>query len=462
MASDILIIDDEADIRELIAGILEDEGYETRLAGDSDSALSIIEERRPQLLVLDIWLQGSRLDGLELLEVIKQDHPDLPVVIISGHGNIETAVAAIKQGAYEYIEKPFKVDRLCLVVARALEASRLKREVVDLRARAGSDVDIIGRSSEIKSLRQSLKKVAPTNSRVLITGPSGSGKETASRMLHALSIRAEGPFIILNAATMSPDRMEVELFGTENADGVKIGAFEEAHGGTLFIDQVADMPLETQGKILRVLVDQQFQRVGGNKKVSVDVRIISSSSRDLEHEIAQGRFREDLYHRLNVVPIRVPTLTERREDIPDLIEYFMDRFSNASGLPVRVIGEDALAALQAHEWPGNVRQLRNNVERLMILASDDVSKPITAKMLSSEVGETSSVLVQGSSGQMLMALPLREAREVFEREYLISQISRFGGNISRTATFIGMERSALHRKLKLLNVNLGQRTREQV
>ena len=461
MASDILIIDDEADIRELIAGILEDEGYETRLAGDSDSALSTIEERRPQLLVLDIWLQGSRLDGLELLEVIKQDHPDLPVVIISGHGNIETAVAAIKQGAYEYIEKPFKVDRLCLVVARALEASRLKREVVDLRARAGSDVDIIGRSSEIKSLRQSLKKVAPTNSRVLITGPSGSGKETASRMLHALSSRAAGPFIILNAATMSPDRMEVELFGTENEEGVKIGAFEEAHGGTLFIDQVADMPLETQGKILRVLVDQQFQRVGGNKKVSVDVRIISSSSRDLEHEIAQGRFREDLYHRLNVVPIKVPTLTERREDIPELIEYFMDRFSHVSGLPVRVIGEDALAALQAHEWPGNVRQLRNNVERLMILASDDISKPITAKMLSSEVGETSSVLVQGTSGQMLMALPLREAREVFEREYLIAQISRFGGNISRTATFIGMERSALHRKLKLLNVDIGQRTREQ-
>lgn len=462
MASDILIIDDEADIRELISGILQDEGYETRLAGDSDSALTTIEERRPQLLVLDIWLQGSRLDGLELLDVIKKDHPDLPIVIISGHGNIETAVAAIKQGAYEYIEKPFKVDRLCLVIARALEASRLKREVIELRARGGTEVDLIGRSSEIKTLRQSLQKVAPTNSRVLITGPSGSGKETASRILHALSNRADGPFIVLNAATMAPERMEVELFGTENDDGIKIGAFEDAHGGTLFIDQVADMPLETQGKILRVLVDQKFQRVGGNTKVSVDVRIVSSSSRDLEYEISQGRFREDLYHRLNVVPIHVPNLTERREDIPDLIDYFMDRFSRISGLPIRIIGEDALAALQAHEWPGNVRQLRNNVERLMILSSDDADKPITAKMLPSEVGETSSVLVQGSSGQMLMALPLREAREVFEREYLIAQISRFGGNISRTASFIGMERSALHRKLKLLNVNLGQRSREQV
>lgn len=462
MASDILIIDDEADIRELISGILQDEGYDTRLAGDSDSALSTIEERRPQLLVLDIWLQGSRLDGLELLDVIMKDHPDLPVVIISGHGNIETAVAAIKQGAYEYIEKPFKVDRLCLVIARALEASRLKREVVELRARAGTEVDLIGRSSEIKALRQSLQKVAPTNSRVLITGPSGSGKETASRILHALSNRADGPFVVLNAATMAPERMEVELFGTENGDGIKIGAFEEAHGGTLFIDQVADMPLETQGKILRVLVDQKFQRVGGNTKVSVDVRIVSSSSRNLEHEISQGRFREDLYHRLNVVPINVPNLTDRREDIPDLIDYFMDKFSRISGLPIRIVGEDALAALQAHEWPGNVRQLRNNVERLMILSSDDADKPITAKMLSSEVGETSSVLVQGSSGQMLMALPLREAREVFEREYLVAQISRFGGNISRTASFIGMERSALHRKLKLLNVNLGQRSREQV
>lgn len=463
MAFDILVIDDETDIRDLISGILEDEGYDTRQAGDSDSALNVIEERRPSLVVLDIWLQGSRLDGLELLNVIKKDHPDLPVIIISGHGNIETAVSAIRQGAYDYIEKPFKADRLILVVARALEASMLKRENVDLRARTGSESDLIGSSTEIKLLRQSLQKVAPTNSRVLISGPSGVGKELAARTLHSLSARASGPFIVLNAATMAPERMEIELFGTEDEEGIQIGAFEEAHGGTLFIDQVADMPLETQSKILRVLVDQQFHRVGGNTKVKVDVRIVSSSSRDLAHEIARQRFREDLFHRLNVVPIRVPTLAERREDIPELIDYFMTRFSRMSGLQMRSIGDDALAALQAHEWPGNVRQLRNNVERLMILASDD-DGPISAQMLPSEVGDSVSVLVQGTGGQLLMALPLREAREVFEREYLVSQIGRFGGNISRTAAFIGMERSALHRKLKLLNVNLNQRSRssEQV
>lgn len=461
MAFDILVVDDEADIRELISGILEDEGYETRLAADSDGALAAIEERRPSLLVLDVWLQGSKLDGLEVLEEVKANHPDLPVVVISGHGNIETAVGAIKQGAYDYIEKPFKADRLCLVVARALEASRLRRENIDLRERAGADIDLIGNSPEMKALRQALKKVGPTNSRVMIVGPSGSGKEVAARMLHKLSNRHDGPFVILNSATMSPERMEVELFGTEDGDTVKVGALEEAHGGTLLIDQVADMPQETQGKILRVLVDQQFQRVGGAAKVRVDVRIVSTSSRDLEHEIEQGRFREDLYHRLNVVPVRVPTLMERREDIPELVEYFITHFSRSSGLPKRVIGEDALAALQAHEWPGNVRQLRNNVERLLILGSDDTASPISASMLPSEIGEGPSVLVQGSSGQLLMALPLREAREVFEREYLIAQISRFGGNISRTAAFIGMERSALHRKLKLLNVSLGPRARER-
>jgi two-component system nitrogen regulation response regulator NtrX len=457
MASDILIIDDEDDIRELISGILEDEGHETRQAGDSDGALAAIEERRPSLLILDIWLQGSRLDGLELLEVVKKHHPDLAVVIISGHGNIETAVSAIKHGAYDYIEKPFKADRLCLVVTRALEASKLRRENQDLKVRTGSDERLIGSSVEMRNLRLSLEKVAPTNSRVLIAGPAGSGKEMAARTLHQMSQRADGPFVVLNAATMAPERMETELFGTEDGDVIKIGAFEEAHAGTLFIDEVADMPLETQGKILRVLVDQNFQRVGGNARVVVNVRIVSSSSRNLEHEIRQKRFREDLYHRLGVVPIRVPTLVERRADVPELVEYFMKSFSRASGLPVRKMGDDAIAALQTHDWPGNVRQLRNNVERLMILANGDAGQPISADMLPYEIGQTSSSMTRGSTGQQLMALPLREAREVFEREYLIAQVGRFGGNISKTALFIGMERSALHRKLKLLNVESGPR-----
>ena len=455
MASDVLIVDDESDIRELIAGILEDEGFETRLAHDSDSALSSIEERRPSLVVLDIWLQGSRLDGLELLDVVMEAHPDLPVVIISGHGNIETAVSAIKQGAYDYIEKPFKADRLILVIMRALEAQKLRREVQDLRERAGTEAQLVGNSGVMKALRQSIDKVAATNSRVLIHGPLGSGKEMVARALHSWSKRADSPFVILNAATMAPERMEAELFGTESDDGapVRVGALEEAHGGTLFIDEVSDMPMETQGKILRVLVDQTFQRVGGSKRVKVDVRIVSSTSRSLEQEIEDGRFREDLYHRLGVVPIQVPTLIDRREDIPELVEHFAEQFTTVSGLPPRTINNDAIAALQAHDWPGNVRQLRNNVERLLILASGDPTSEISAKMLPSEVGDSTPSLVNGSGGQQLMALPLRDAREVFEREYLMAQVSRFGGNISKTAEFVGMERSALHRKLKSLGLN---------
>jgi two-component system nitrogen regulation response regulator NtrX len=455
MASDILIVDDETDIRELISGILEDEGYETRLAYDSDSALAAIEERRPSLIVLDIWLQGSRLDGLELLKVVKDQHPELAVVIISGHGNIETAVSAIKLGAYDYIEKPFKTDRLILVITRALEASRLKREIQELRGRTGAESELVGSSAAMRQLRQSIDKVSATNSRVLIQGPLGSGKEMVARDLHARSKRADGPFVILSAATMAPERVEAELFGTENTEGraQRVGALEEAHSGTLFIDEVSDMPLETQGKILRVLVDQTFQRVGGDTRVKVDVRIVSSTSRNLEEEIGAGRFRHELYHRLGVVPVRVPTLCERREDIPELIEHFVQQFSNVSGLPRRQIGDDAVAALQTHDWPGNVRQLRNNVERLLILASGDPDTEITASMLPTDVGDSTPSLVNGTGGEQLMALALREAREVFEREYLMAQLNRFGGNISRTAEFVGMERSALHRKLKLLGVS---------
>ncbi|MEO1542906.1 MAG: sigma-54 dependent transcriptional regulator [Pseudomonadota bacterium] len=459
MAADILIVDDEADIRDLVAGILEDEGHATRLARDSDEALQSIEERRPQLVILDIWLQGSRLDGLEVLTVIKRAYPELPVVIISGHGNIETAVTAIKRGAYDYIEKPFNADRLILVTLRALEASQLRRENRELRERSTVSADMVGKSVAINQLRGQIERVAPTNSRILIRGASGTGKELAARVLHTKSQRADGPFVVLGAAAMAPDRVEEELFGTEDRAGGarKVGALEEAHGGTLYIDEVADMPLETQGKILRVLVAQEFTRVEGVQKVKVDVRIVSSTSRELERDMAEGRFREDLYHRLNVVPLRVPSLAERRDDIPDLIEYFIAQLSNTSGLSPRTIGEDAVAVLQAHDWPGNVRELRNNIERLMILAGGDAGTLITADMLPEEIGSNVPLPVNGGA-EHLMSLPLREAREIFEREYLLAQINRFGGNISRTAEFVGMERSALHRKLRALGVSSEHRS----
>jgi two-component system nitrogen regulation response regulator NtrX len=444
MSTDILVVDDEADIRDLVAGILGDEGHGTRTAGSSDEALAAIEQRRPHLVFLDIWLQGSRLDGLQVLDLIRAQHPDLPVVMISGHGNIETAVSAIKSGAYDFIEKPFK----------ALESSRLKREVRELRAHSVQAQRIAGRSAAANQLRQTIERAAPTNARILVAGAPGSGKELAARTLHALSGRANGAFVVINAATITPETMEAELFGVEGTGGQtrRTGALEEAHGGTLYIDEIADMPKETQARILRVLVDQNFQRVGGATRVHVDVRIISSSSRDLALEIAEGRLREDLFHRLSVVPIRVPGLSERREDVPELIAFFQEQISSATGLAKRRIGDEAMAVLQSHDWPGNIRQLRNNVERLMILTSADPDAEITAEMLPSEIGALVPSTPNGAGGERLMSLPLRDAREIFEREYLNAQIARFSGNISRTAEFIGMERSALHRKLKLLGI----------
>ena len=449
MSADILIVDDEADIRDLVAGILDDEGHRCRTAANSDEALAAIESRRPQLVFLDIWIQGSRLDGLQILDLVKQQHPDLPVVMISGHGNVETAVSAIKRGAYDFIEKPFKADRLVLVAERALEASRLKREVKELRVKAQQASRIVGSSQTVNQLRQTIERVAATNARIMISGAPGAGKELVARTIHGLSARSGGPFVAI-----TPDTMESELFGVEGADnrGRKVGALEEAHGGTLYLDEVADMPRETQGKILRVLVDQNFQRVGGTMRVHVDVRVVSSTARDLGAEIAAGRFREDLLHRLSVVPIRVPSLAERREDIPELIAHFMDQISASTGLPKRPLAEDAMAVLQSHDWPGNIRQLRNNIERLLILAEGDPASEITAALLPSEVGSLVPSTPNGAGGEKLLSMALREAREIFEREYLVAQINRFGGNISRTAEFIGMERSALHRKLKSLGI----------
>jgi two-component system nitrogen regulation response regulator NtrX len=456
MATDILVVDDEADIRDLVAGILQDEGYSVRTAKNADDAIHAIQARRPHLVLLDIWLEGSRLDGLALLDVIKGEYPDMPVVMISGHGTIETAVAAIRRGAYDFIEKPFNADRLVLVAGRAIETLRLKREVKSLKQLAPHSDKLIGSSPVMNQLRLTIERVAPTNSRVLIVGPSGSGKEIVARMIHAQSARANGPFIVINAAAITPERMEEELFGVEglNGTGRKIGALEEADGGTLFIDEIADMPRETQNKILRVLVEQNFQRVNSSSRIHVDVRIISCTGRNLESEVADGNFREDLYHRLAVVPIRIPPLSERREDIAQLVDHFLDQISATTGLPRRQIGADALAVLESHDWPGNVRQLRNNVERLLILAGGVPEATVTASMLPQEVAALVPSMPNGfGGGEHLMSLPLREAREAFEREYLVAQISRFGGNISRTAEFVGMERSALHRKLKALGVD---------
>jgi len=452
VAHDVLIVDDEADIRTLIAGVLEDEGYVTRVAGDSDAALAELRQRRPSLLVLDIWLQGSTLDGLQLLDVVRKEHPHTPVVMISGHGTIETAVQAIKLGAYDFIEKPFQTDRLLLIVGHAIETARLRRENQELKLRSGAAADLTGVSQALIQVKLAVDRVAPTGSRVFITGPAGAGKEVAARMIHARSRRADGPFVVLNCATLEPERFEAELFGTENGADVRLGTFEQAHGGTLLLDEVADMPAETQGKIVRVLQDQAFRRVGGTARIEVDARVLATSNRDMPTMIEEGTFREDLFYRLNVVPLRVPSLRERREDIPVLIRHFLAQAAENAGLPKREVGEDAMVALQAYDWPGNVRQLRNVADWLLIMASGDPTQPISAESLPPEIGSNTPTVLRWERGGEIMGLPLRDARELFEREYLLAQINRFGGNISRTAAFVGMERSALHRKLKSLGV----------
>ncbi|MCP5365076.1 MAG: sigma-54-dependent Fis family transcriptional regulator [Hyphomicrobiales bacterium] len=465
MAEDILIVDDETDIRALVAGILNDEGYQTREAGDSDTTLKAVGLRRPSLVLLDIWLQGSALDGMAILEVLKREHPSVPVVMMSGHGTIETAVQAIKLGAYDFIEKPFKADRMILIVHRAIEAARLRRENEELKALAGPPTQLIGQSSIISHLRQAIDRVAPTNSRVLITGAAGSGKEVVGRLIHAKSRRADGPFIVVNCASMAPDRMEVELFGVETetngqaAAAKNVGLFEAAHNGTLFLDEIGDMPSATQGKIVRVLQEQVFHRVGGNTRVEVDVRVIASTTKDLSEEIRAGRFREDLYYRLSVVPLRVPALIERREDIVLLTRHFMERAAEMNGQRPRTMSEDAIAVLQTYNWPGNVRELRNTIERILIMAPGGPDEVIRADMLPSELSSDLNLARQGDRNGEFMGLPLKNARELFEREYLLAQVTRFGGNISRTAAFVGMERSALHRKLKSLGIQTEERVR---
>ena len=452
MALEVLVVDDEADIRDLVSGVLEDEGYAVRSAADSGSALDAVEERRPSMVLLDVWLQGSRLDGLQLLQELKRRDSTLPVLMISGHGNLDTAVAAVREGAVDFIEKPFEAERLIYLVNRATETDRLRRENATLRLRAGEEDQLHGSSVAINTVRATLKRVSPTGSRVLISGPPGVGKEIAARMIHLWSPRARAPFIVLSAAMMSPERVEEELFGTESEGTMRPGLLEHAHGGTLFLDEIADMPLTTQGKILRVLTDQSYHRVGGQRPVKVDVRVLSATSRNLQDEIAAGRFREDLFYRLNVVPVRLPPLRERREDIPELVSHFLARFATERRTPPPRISEEAMAALQAHNWPGNVRQLRNIIERTIILAPGDRVSCIEVDLLPPEVLDNQNAMGGASNAMAIMGSPLREARESFEREYLKIQIRRFSGNISRTASFIGMERSALHRKLKALGI----------
>jgi two-component system nitrogen regulation response regulator NtrX len=453
MALDVLIVDDEQDIRELVAGVLEDEGYGARTAANSDAALAAIRERRPSLVLLDVWLQGSKLDGLDLLDEIKRRDPSIPVLVISGHGNLDTAVAAIRRGASDFIEKPFEAERLLLLVARATETERLKRENATLRAQVGQDEELNGQSGAINQVRATLKRVAGTGSRVLITGPAGVGKEVAARLLHIWSTRAQAPFVVVSAARMTPERVEEELFGSEESGDIqRPGLLEQAHGGTLFLDEIADMPLTTQARILRVLTEQSFTRVGGTQMVKVDVRVVSATARNLQDEIEARRFREDLFYRLNVVPVNLPALSERREDIPALVQHFAARYAAERRVATPDISAEALAALQAYDWPGNVRQLRNIVERTLIMAPGDRIGRIDADMLPGEILSDQERLAPGNAAKSIMGTPLREARETFEREYLRVQIRRFSGNISRTATFIGMERSALHRKLKSLGL----------
>jgi two-component system, NtrC family, nitrogen regulation response regulator NtrX len=463
MPSNILIVDDQDDIRMLMQGILNDEGYATREAADSQTAEKLIAEKKPDLAILDIWLENSETDGMELLKKIIKLHPDVPVIMISGHGNIETAVSAIRLGAYDFIEKPFKSDKLLVLASRALEAARLRKENQELRLKASSHVsELNGNSQSIHQIRQIVDRVAPTNSRVLITGEAGSGKDVTARMIHALSRRSDKPYAVLNCAVLSPDRIDLELFGAEGSGhGRMEGILEKANGGTLFLDEVADMPPETQVRIVRVLQDQHFTRIGGTERIPLDIRMIAASNQNLQELINTGRFRQDLYYRLNVVPISMPALRDRLEDIPALADYFMEQCARAANMPPRKFSIDAMALMQSYEWPGNVRQLRNVIEWLLIMSSGEADEPIVADMLPPDLKQKAVDMIRGNDVVELMSKPLREAREIFEREYLLSQVNRFGGNISKTALFIGMERSALHRKLKSLGVQTNDKDKPE-
>lgn len=461
MSLDVLVIDDEADIRDLISDILKDEGCIVRSASNSSQAFKAISERVPSIIILDIWLQGSELDGLGILEIVKKKYALMPVIVISGHGTVETAVSAIKMGAYDYIEKPFAHDKLTVMIKRAYESARLKRENIDLKSKVIDKTELVGTSVAINKLKCEIEKAGPTAGRVMVFGDPGSGKELVARLIHKKSKKCNGPFIIFSPTCMSAERVQQELFGEpekQDINGVftkRQSILEAANNGTLYIDEIADLPMVSQGKLLKFLQDQMFEKVSLGKKIKLDVRFISGTTKNLVSEIQHNRFREDLYYRLNVVPIKVPPLSERREDIPLLGKYFVKQLSKFSGLKEREFSEEAIVGLQAYNWPGNIRQLRNIIEWTLIMnpVRGNEDGIVRADMLPSDVLSNTTVITKPETNIDMMSMPLREAREVFERQYLSAQMSRFNNNISKTSAFVGMERSALHRKLKLLSIH---------
>jgi len=449
MKQEVLIIDDNFDIRSLVSNLLKDKNYDIREAANYDQAVKEIDKKLPDLAIIDVKLDKGDKDGIDLLKKIKGISDYIPVIMISGHANVEMAVESLKLGAYEFITKPFAAEQLLNFVNRALENISLKKENVQLENKLFHSFELIGDSALINKIKKLINKLSSTDSRILISGPTGSGKELVARKIHKQSSRSDKPFIVLNGALLQSDNYEQELFGTENSDGsISYGFLEKAKNGTLLIDEVSEIPLDTQAKILRVLIDQKFKRLNGTKDINVNIRIISSTSKDLKNQVITGNFREDLYHRLNVVPIEIPRLKSRTEDIPILIKYFQKKISEINGIPeIDINSEDDL--LYSYDWPGNVRELRNLVERITILSQNE-NKSNIGRFLHEILSKNSSEQIE--SRQDSMSYPLKQARENFEKNYLLNQLRKNKGNISKTAEFIGMERSALHRKLKSLGI----------
>ena len=447
MSTEILIIDDNADIRNILNDLISDAGYKTRVAANYNQALKEIDKKLPDVAIIDVKLDKGDNDGIELLSHIKKKNKDIPVIIISGHANIEMAIKSLKSGAFEFIQKPFDQERLMNFINRAVENFRLKNQNKELETKLFHSFELIGNSPNIEKIKDQILKLSTSESRIFINGPTGTGKELIARKIHKLSKREKGPFVILNGALLDVKKYEQELFGEEKTNGaISYGSLEKATGGILLIDEVSEIPLETQSKILRVLIDQKFKRINGDHDINVDVRIICSSSKDIKTEIRAGNFREDLFHRLNVFQIDVEPLSSRVTDIPLLIDYFSKKIVENYNLKKFNIDTNNQYLIN-YSWPGNVRELRNLIERIGILSPNNDEKISSIIKESLKTAEEENFKVENS-----LSIPLKEARENFEKEYLTTQLKKFGGNISRTAKFVGMERSALHRKLKGLGV----------
>ncbi|MDN3031026.1 MAG: sigma-54 dependent transcriptional regulator [Candidatus Tisiphia sp.] len=456
MSIDVLVVDDEADIRDLVSDILKEEGFTTKTAANSIQAFKILQERTPAAIILDIWLQGSELDGLGILEIVKKRYPLMPVIVISGHGNIETAVNAIKMGAYDYLEKPFSHDKLLILLKRACETTKLKRENLDLKSKVIDKTELIGNSYITGKLKSDIEKAALATSRVFIQGQIGSGKELAARLIHKKSKRANTPFVTFSPVGMEPDRVHQELFkGIDNQDIRRPSILEIANNGTLYIDEISGLPISAQVQLLKFLQDQMFHKPG-SKAIKLDIRVIAATSKIVQEEISKGELLEDLYHRLNVISLKIPSLYDRKDDMSALVKYFVKQLSKFSGLKTREFSDETIAAFQVYSWPGNIRQLRNVIEWTLIMnpLSSNSNQTIKPTMIPPEILVTDSSSAKQEDNVDIMIMPLREAREIFERQYLAAQMNRFNNNISKTSAFVGMERSALHRKLKLLNLHI--------